>query len=67
MAVNPEGERPIIEIDAVEYEAAQRDPRVQELLRSAQAYGEQLQAEGRIHTGTEDIPPEVIEDSKVPE
>lgn len=41
-------EDPCIEIDAEEFEEARRDPKVKDLLRRADAYGEKMRAEGRL-------------------
>lgn len=61
---------PNVVIDAAEFEAAQRDPRVAAFLGEAVAYGEQVRAEGRDMTGTADITvidyDEWVADSKDP-
>jgi hypothetical protein len=63
-------DRPIIEIDADEFYAAQRDPRVKAFLGEAAAYGEQVRAEGRDRTGIHDVTvidhDELVADSQDP-
>jgi hypothetical protein len=50
-------DRPMIKIDADEFEAAQHDPRVTALLAEARPYREQVVAEGRDHTDIAGIIP----------